>query len=78
VIGRFEVGDLEVEVLCTEIFLHAEHHSEGDPTQGVGHLIGHDAEERLVALHQPVEVEVLLLQGVYEDDVEPASPLMSV
>jgi hypothetical protein len=78
VIGRLEVGDLKVEVLCTEVFLHAEHHWEGDPTQGVGRLAGHDAEERLVALHQPVEVEVLLLQGVYEDDVEPASPLMSV
>jgi hypothetical protein len=31
----------------------------------------HDAEERIVALHEPLEVEVHLLEGVDEDDVKP-------
>jgi hypothetical protein len=38
----------------------------------VGRLAGHNAEEGLVALRKPLEVEVHLLQGVDEDDVEPA------
>jgi hypothetical protein len=54
-----------------EIFLRAKRDREGDPTHGVGHLSRHDAEERLVALREPLEVEVHLLQGVDEDDIEP-------
>jgi hypothetical protein len=38
-VGRLEVSDLEAEVLRAEIFLCAERHWEGDPTQGVGHLL---------------------------------------
>jgi hypothetical protein len=75
VIGRLEVGDLEAEVLCAEVFLHAKHHWEGDPTQGVDRLAKHDAEERLIILCQPLEVEVHLLQDVDEDEVEPASSI---
>jgi hypothetical protein len=48
---------------------------EGDPTHGVGRLARHDAEERLITLCEPLEVEVHLLQGVDEDDVEPASSI---
>jgi hypothetical protein len=38
-VGRLEVSDLEAEVLRAEILLCAERHWEGDPTQGVGHLL---------------------------------------
>jgi hypothetical protein len=34
-----------------------------------------DAQERLVACHQPLEVEVHLLQGVDKDNIEPTSPV---
>jgi hypothetical protein len=59
-VERLEVRDLEVELLYVEILLHAERHWEGDLTQGVGHLAGHDAEEGLVTLCQPLEVEIHL------------------
>jgi hypothetical protein len=71
VVGRLEVSDLEAEVLCAEILLCAKRDREGDPTHGIGHLAGHDAEEGLVALCKPFEVEIHLLQGVDEDEVEP-------
>jgi hypothetical protein len=70
-VGRLELSDLEAEVLCAEVFLRAERDREGDPTHGVGRLARHDAEERLVALREPLEVEVHLLEGVDEDDVDP-------
>jgi hypothetical protein len=66
VVGRLEVSDLKVEVLCVE------RDGEGDPTHGVGRHVGHDAEEGFVALCKPLEVEIHLLQGVDEDNVEPA------
>jgi hypothetical protein len=72
VVGRLEVSNLKAEVLCAEILLHAKRDQEGDPTHGVGRLVGHDAEEGLVAFREPLEVEIHLLQGVDEDDVEPA------
>jgi hypothetical protein len=75
VVRRLEVSDLEAEVLHAEVLLRAEHHWKGDLTHGVGCLAGHDAEEGLVALSQPLEVEIHLLQGVDEDDVEPASSI---
>jgi hypothetical protein len=75
VVRRLEVSDLEAKVLCAEVFLRAKRHWEGDLTQEVGRLARHDAEEGIVALCQPLEVEVHLLQGVDEDDVEPASPI---
>jgi hypothetical protein len=71
VVGRLEVGDLEAEILYAEVILHAERDWEGDPTHGVGRLARNDAKERLVALREPLEVEVHLLEGVDEDDVEP-------
>jgi hypothetical protein len=78
VVGRLEVSDLEAEILGAEVLLHAKHDGEGDPTHGVGGLAKNDAEERLVALCEPLEVEVHLLQGVDEDDVEPASSVDEV
>jgi hypothetical protein len=72
VVGRLEVSDLKAGVLCAEILLRTEHDREGDPTHGVGRLVRHDAEEGLVALHKPLEVEIHLLQGVDKDDIEPA------
>jgi hypothetical protein len=71
VVGRLEVGDLKAEVLCAEVFFRAKRDRERDPTHGVGRLAGHDTEERLIALRKSLEVEVHLLQGVNEDDVEP-------
>jgi hypothetical protein len=71
VVGRLEVSDLKAEVLCVEVFLRVEHVREGDPTHGVGCLTRHDAKERLVALREPLEVEVHLLESVNEDDFEP-------
>jgi hypothetical protein len=72
VVGRLEVNDLKTEVFHAEVLLRAEHDQEGDSTHVVGRLAGHNAEEGLVALRKPLEVEVHLLQGVDEDDVEPA------
>jgi hypothetical protein len=72
VVGRLEVSNLKAEVLCAEVLLRAERDGEGNPTHGVGRLAGHDAEEGLVALCKPLEVEIHLLQGVDEDDVEAA------
>jgi hypothetical protein len=72
-VGRFEVNDLEAKVLRAEILLNAECDQSGDPKQVVGHLARHDSKEGLVALCQPLEVEIHLLQGVDEDDVETAS-----
>jgi hypothetical protein len=46
---------------------------EGDPTQGVRHLVRDDAKERLIAHFQPLEVQVHLLEGLDEDNVEPTS-----
>jgi hypothetical protein len=73
VVRGLEVWDLEAEVLRAEVLLRAEHHWEGDPTHGVGHLARDDAEEGFIAFCKPLEVEVHLLQGVDEDDIEPAS-----
>jgi hypothetical protein len=70
VVGRLEVSDLEAETLSAEVLVRAKRDRVGDPTYGIGRLAGNDAEERLVALHEPLEVEVHLLQGVDEDDVE--------
>jgi hypothetical protein len=75
VVGRLEVSDLEAKVLYAEVFLRVEHHREGDPTQGVDRLAWHDVKEGLVALRQPLEVEIHLPQGVDDEDVEPASPI---
>jgi hypothetical protein len=72
VVGRLEVSNLKAKVLGAEILLHAERDREGDPTHGVGRLAGHDAEEGLVAFCEPLEVEIHLLQGIDEDDIEPA------
>jgi hypothetical protein len=75
VVRRLEVSDLESKVLCAEIILRSERHQKGDPTQGVGRFAWHDGEEGLVALCQPLEVKIHLLQGVDQDDVEPTSPI---
>jgi hypothetical protein len=72
VVGGFEVNDLEAQVLHAEVVLRAEGHKTGDSTQGVGRLAGDDVKERLVGRCQPLEVEVHLLQGLNEDDVESA------
>jgi hypothetical protein len=53
-----------------EVLLRAKRGRERDPTHGVGCLAGHDAEEGLVALREPLEVKIHLLQSVDEDDVE--------
>jgi hypothetical protein len=50
VVGRLEVNDLETELLHAEVLLCAEHEREGDPTQGVGHLVGQNGEEGLVTI----------------------------
>jgi hypothetical protein len=65
----YEVSDLKAEVLHPEVLLCVERDREGDPTQRVGHLAGHDAEEGLVSLCKPLEVD--LPYGVDEDDVDP-------
>jgi hypothetical protein len=75
VVGRLKVSDLEAEVLHAEILLRAKRHWKGELTQGVGRLAWHDAEEGLVALCRPLEVEIHLLQGVDEDGVVPTSPI---
>jgi hypothetical protein len=74
-VGRIEIINLEAKLLRAEILLYVERHRKGDPTQGVSRLSWHDAEEWLVELCQPLEVEVHLLLGVDEDDVEPSSPI---
>jgi hypothetical protein len=74
-VERLEVSNLEAKVISAEILLRVERHQKGDPTQGVGRLAWNDVEEGLVALCQPFEVEIHLLQGVDEDDVEPTSPI---
>jgi hypothetical protein len=78
VAGRLEIGDLKAEVLCAEVFLRAERDQEGDPTHGVGRLAMHDAEERLVALHEPLEVEVHLLRVSTKMMLSPLPSLMRV
>jgi hypothetical protein len=42
---------------------------------GVGHLTRDDTEEELITRRQLLEVKVHLLQGLDEDDVEPAPPI---
>jgi hypothetical protein len=61
------------QVLCAEVVRHTEGHMEGDPTHGVRHLVRDDAKERLIAHFQPLEVQVHLLEGLDEDNVEPTS-----
>jgi hypothetical protein len=63
VVGRLEVSDLKAEVLCSEVLLRAERDGEGDPNRGVGLLSRHNAEEGLVALWEPLEVEVPARRG---------------
>jgi hypothetical protein len=70
-----DLKNLEAEILRAKVFLRAKCHWEGDPTHGVGSLVKDDAKEGLVACRQPLEVEVHLLQGVDEDNVEPTSPV---
>jgi hypothetical protein len=62
VVRQLEVSDTEAKVLCAEILLRVERDREGDPTHGVD----------LGWRGKPLEVEIHLLQGVDEDDIEPA------
>jgi hypothetical protein len=73
VVGGLEISNLEAQVLIAEVVLRTEGHREGDPTHGVGRLARDDAEEGLIARCQPLEVEVHLLQGLDEDDIEPTT-----
>jgi hypothetical protein len=78
VIGRLEVGDLEAKVLCAEVFLSAESHWEGDPTQGVGRLAGHDTEERLVALLSLLKSKSIFFKVSTKMMLSPLPPSMRV
>jgi hypothetical protein len=70
VIIGLELSNLEVEVLRPKVVLRAKGDRKGVPTQGVGRLSKDDAEEGLIARHQPLEVEVHLLQRLDKDNVD--------
>ena len=72
VIGGLEVSHLEDQILRPEVLLSAEGDRQRDPTQGVGSLPRYNAVEGFVACRHFGEVEIHLLQGFSEDDVQSA------
>ena len=75
-VGRFEVGYFELDVLCPEVLFCTEYEREGDRTNRCRRISGNDAVERGFAWSEQTHVvEAHLSQRTCEDQVEPTSAI---